>query len=231
MGLLTGRGPLLLALVAAIALLAGCGGGGSGGSAHVNEDSGSTNGVPLDEREGTPPPPPRGGELEKLADQAECLYFSRLEDEGNEEVPPGTPESYKASVPVSGPHVEPPHQQADGAYLLMPQPIDFVAALDHGRVEIQYSPGLEESAQLQLKGLFDTMYGGTLLFPNEEMRFTVAATAWNTMLGCTIWQGNKTIEAVRAFAAAKWGKGGNGSNDDFPVSGPTPKEAAGSSAS
>jgi Protein of unknown function (DUF3105) len=217
---------LLLVMVVVVVVLAGCGGDGDGGSAHVNEDSGATNGVPLDEREGTPPPAAKGGDIEALADKAGCLYFSTLEDEGDREVAPGTAVTYEASIPTSGPHVEPPHQQADGAYLLMPEPIDFVASLDHGRVAIQYSPGLAEFAQLQLKGLYDTMYGGTLLFPNEEMRFTVAATAWTSMLGCTIWQGNLTIEAVRAFAAAKWGKGGNEPVDDFPVSGPTPEEPA-----
>jgi len=221
-----GRGiALLLVVAAALAMLAGCG-GDSGGSAHVSEESGSTNGLPLDEREGTPPPPSKGGDVEALAEKAECSYFSTLDDEGDEEVAPGTAVQYEASVPTSGPHVEPPHQQADGAYLLMPEPIDFVASLDHGRVAIQYSPGLDEAAQLRLKGLYDTMYGGTLLFPNEEMRFTVAATAWATMIGCTTWQGNLTIEAVRAFAAAKWGQRGSASLNDFPVSGPTPKEPA-----
>lgn len=229
MGQGAGKGTLLLfAVAAAIAIVIGCGGSGGGGSAHVNEDSGSTNGVPLDEREGTPPPPAKGGgDIEALADKADCLYFSRLEDEGSQELPPGSPEpNYKAALPTSGPHVEPPHQQADGAYLLMPEAIDFVGSLNNGRVEIQYSPGLAEADQLALKGLYDTMYGGALLFPNEKMRYVVAATAWTSAVGCTVWHGDLTLDVVRAFAAAHWGKHGAGQMSEFPASGPTPKEPA-----
>ena len=60
----------------------------------------------------------------------------------------------------------------------MPEEIDFVHSLEHGRMEIQYSPELPEDDQLALKGLYDTMYGATLLFPNENMPYEVAATTW-----------------------------------------------------
>jgi hypothetical protein len=225
-----GRGvTLFLALVAAIVALAGCGGsdGGGGDNAHVNEASGSTNDLPLDEREGTPPPQVKETNLTKAAEKANCLLLLNLNDEGDEQLAPNTPSpEYEADIPSSGPHVEPPHQQADGAYMLMPEPIDFVASLDYGRMEIQYSPDLGEEIQLAVKGLYDTMYGGTLIFPNEVMGFAVAATTWRGMLGCPTWEEGATLDAVRAFGKATWGKNGNEPVDTYPPSGPTPKDPA-----
>jgi hypothetical protein len=229
MGQRGGKGVFLLALLVAVAvMLAGCGGDdGEGGSAYVNEDSGSTNGLPLDERKGTPPPPAEETDLRKAADKANCYLYLNQKDEGSEELPPDSPSpEYMSDVPTSGPHVEPPHQQADGAYMLTPEPIDFVASLDHGRMEIQYAPDLDEEAQLKLKGLYDTMYGGTLPFPNEFMNFAVAATTWRGLLGCTSWSDAITLDAIRAFGKETWGKRGSESVDAFPVSGPTPREPA-----
>ena len=80
------------------------------------------------------------------------------------------PPNYKTNPPTSGNHVEPPYQQADGAYSEEPAQLDIVHSLEHGRMAIQYSPDLPEEAQLELKGLYDTMYGAALLFPNDEMR-------------------------------------------------------------
>ena len=71
----------------------------------------------------------------------------------------------------------------------MPVAIDFVHSLEHGRLEIQYSPDLPEADQLALKGLYDTMYGATLLFPNDKMPYQVAATTWTNLLGCKKYEG------------------------------------------
>jgi hypothetical protein len=220
MGRCEGRGVLIaLALAAAILLLAGCG-GDSGGSAHVNEASGSTNGIPLDERDGMPPPPAAQGELTKAVQKADCFLFLKTKDEGTTAVPPDAPApEYASQTPSSGPYVEPPHQQADGAYLVMPEPVDYLGSLHNGRVAIQYTPTAPEDAQLKLKGLYDTMYGGVLLFPNEAMSFSVAATAWRAVLGCTTWHGAASLDAVRAFAEATWGKRGK----PVDVEGPTPR--------
>jgi hypothetical protein len=217
---------LFLALVASIAILAGCGSdSGGGGSAHVNEDSGSTHDLPLDEREGTPPPAVKETDLLKAAERAQCTLFTELDDEGTEVVPPGSSGAvYESKVPTSGPHVKSPNQQADGAYLLLPEPIDFVASLDHGRMAIHYAPTLRESIQLELKGLYDTMYGGTLLFPNEHMDYAVAATTWRARLACTTWHGPYTMDAIRAFGKQTWGKRGSEPVDAFPPSGPTPSD-------
>ena len=43
--------------------------------------------------------------------------------------------------------------------------------------------------QLELKGLYDTMYGATLLFPNDKMPYEVAATTWTNLIGCPTYKG------------------------------------------
>ena len=90
----------------------------------------------------------------------------------------------------------------------MPAEIDFVHSLEHGRLEIQYAPDLPENDQLALKGLYDTMYGATLLFPNDKMPYEVAATTWTNLLGCPNYKGAITLDAIRDFGKATWGKYG-----------------------
>jgi hypothetical protein len=221
-----GRRTLVGAALVLLALLAGCGGAGGDGSdanSHINEDSGSTNGLSPDNRAGIPPPPVTVRNLQKAAKAAGCYLSRNLADEGHEQLAPGAvgPE-YETDPPSSGPHVEPPEQQADGAYLEMPSPVDYVASLDRGRLEIHYAPDLSERIQRELKGLYDTMYGGTLLFPNYEMNYGVAATAWTNVLDCTGWVGSKTLDAIRAFGKATWGRYGSEPVKAFPVDGPTP---------
>ena len=84
-------------------------------------------------------------DLAAAAKKAGCVLRLHLADEGHDHIPPGSPTPhYKTNPPTSGNHVEPPYQQADGAYSEMPAEIDFVHSLEHGRMEIQYSPKLAE---------------------------------------------------------------------------------------
>ncbi len=108
----------------------------------------------------------------------------------------------------------------------MPAEIDFVHSLEHGRLEIQYAPGLAEKDQLALKGVYDTMYGASLLFPNEKMPYQVAATTWTNLLGCPTYRGAITLDAVRDFGKATWGKYGGEPVHAFVFTGPTPAEPA-----
>jgi hypothetical protein len=108
----------------------------------------------------------------------------------------------------------------------MPEEIDFVHSLEHGRLEIQYSPKLPEKDQLQLKGLYDTMYGATLLFPNTKMFYKVAATTWTNLMGCPAYKGAATLDAIRAFGKATWGRYGTEPVTGFKFTGPTPVEPA-----
>jgi hypothetical protein len=203
-----------------------------GGGAHINLNLsyGSTNGVTPDERAGVVPAAAQTTDLEAAAKAAGCKLELKLRDEGHEHIPAGSePPEYGTTPPTSGPHVEPPFQQADGAYTETPAEIDYVHSLEHGRLEIQYSPKLPEQAQLELKGLYDTMYGAALLFPNGKMPYAVAATTWTNLLGCPKYEGAKTLDAIRAFGRETWGKYGGEPVRAFKFTGPTPAEPAGSS--
>jgi hypothetical protein len=219
---------VVLAVVAVVIVLAGGGGGGnSGGEAHINLNLsyGSTNGITPDEREGIVPAAAKVTNLQAAAKQAGCKLRLHLKDEGHEHIPPGSPTpDYETNPPTSGPHVEPPYQQADGAYRETPEEIDYVHSLEHGRMEIQYAPDLPEKEQLELKGLYDTMYGATLLFPNDKMPYQVAATTWTNMLTCPAYKGLSTLDAIRAFGKETWGKYGGEPVHAFFFTGPTPAE-------
>jgi hypothetical protein len=197
------------------------------GGAHINLNLsfGSTNGVTPDERAGIVPAAAKTTDLTAAAKAAGCKVELKLRDEGHEHIPPGSEvPDYETNPPTSGPHVEPPYQQADGAYTETPAEIDYVHSLEHGRLEIQYSPDLPEQAQLELKGLYDTMYGASLLFPNPKMPYEVAATTWTNMLTCPTYKGAITLDAIRDFGKATWGKYGGEPVQAFTFTGPTPVE-------
>lgn len=214
----------LLVVIGIVAAVASSGGGG-GGDAHINQGSGSTNGIEPDSREGTSVAPVKVANLKQAAQKAGCRLQLHLKDEGHTHIAPTaeTPD-YGTNPPTSGNHVEAPYQQADGAYSEMPGEIFIVHALEHGRMEIQYSPDLPEEDQLALKGLYETMYGGTLLFPNENMNYEVAATTWTNLLGCPEYKGDITLDAIRDFGKATWGRYGGEPVTGFSLKGPTPVE-------
>jgi len=220
---------VVLVLLAGLLVLAGCGGGGSGdpggGNAHINENSGSTNGAIPDERVGTKPPPPAKLPIAKAAEKANCYLLRKVPAKNDKVISMGAPEpEYEKDPPMVGPHVAPPNQQADGAYLVMPEERLTMASLDHGRMTIQYAPDLSEEIQLELKGLYDTMYGGTIFFPNNTMNYAVAATTWSNGLFCAGFDKTTTLDAIRAFGESTWGKYGDEPVNKFPVEGPTPAE-------
>jgi len=215
----------LLVVAGIAALIAGSAGGDSGES-HINLTSGSSNGVKPDDRSGTAPQSVKIANLQQAAKKAGCVLRLNLKEEGHTHISPTAPTpDYKTNPPTSGNHVEPPYQQADGAYSEMPGEIFFVHSLEHGRLEIQYSPELPEEDQLALKGVYDTMYKGTLLFPNENMDYAVAATTWRNLMGCSKYKGAITLDAIRDFGKAHWGQGREPATAfGFTEPGPTPVE-------
>jgi hypothetical protein len=224
-------GAVGLIVIVAIVIVATSGGGGgesASGGAHLDTRSGSTNGVQPDNRSGPKPPPVKVANLKKAAKLADCELRLHLPEEGHEHIAPGSPSpEYKTDPPTSGNHVEPPFQQADGAYSEEPAKIDFVHSLEHGRLEIQYDPELPEKDQLALKGLYDTQYAASLFFPNGEMPYAVAATTWRNLIGCKQYKGAKTLDAIRAFGKKTWSVEGREPAEYFPFTGPTPREPAG----
>jgi hypothetical protein len=197
------------------------------GGAHINLDEtiGNTNGVQPDERAGIVPPKAKETDVKVAAKKAGCELRLKLPDEGHNHLPKGSPEpNYKTSPPTSGNHIEPPLQQADGAYLDPPEQINVVHSLEHGRMAIEYSPDLSDQVQLDLKGLYDTMYGASLLFPNDDMAYDVAAVTWTNLLACRVYKGAPTLDAIRAFGKETWGKYGGEPVFGFKFTGPTPAE-------
>jgi hypothetical protein len=177
-------------------------------NAHIQAQSGSTNGVTPDARVGTPPPAVKEGDLQAAAAAAGCELQLDLPDEGHTHLQPSDPvPDYGTNPPTSGDHIAQPLMQADGAYSEFPQPVRFVHSLEHGRIEVQYSPDLAEKDQLAIKGVFDESPPGMLLFPNPEMPYEVAATAWTQLMGCKTYKGAATLDAIRDFRDAYRGQG------------------------
>jgi hypothetical protein len=207
-------GALTLAVVVGIVLVIGGGGDDEpqvGGedipdAAHIQINSGFLHETTPDGREGTPPPALQQGDLEIAAEEAGCELQLDLEEEGSTHV---TKESeipdYGTDPPTSGNHH--PEQLADGAYAEMPEPWFFVHSLEHGRVEIQYSPDLPERDQLALKGVFDQQPDGVLFFPNTEMQAAVAVGAWTQLMTCERFEGQATLDAIRDFRDIYIGQG------------------------
>src|SRR4051794_30595120 len=86
-------------------------------NAHIQVESGSTNGVAPDARVGTPPPAVQEGDLQAAADAAGCELQLDLPDEGHDHLQPSDPvPDYGTNPPTSGNHIVQPLMQADGAY-------------------------------------------------------------------------------------------------------------------
>ena len=210
-------GGLALAVVVGLVIVIASGGDNGtqvGGkdvpeAAHVQIHTGSLQGYDLDDRTGTKPPPLQQGDLATAARDAHCDLQLDLPDEGNTHIQSKSDAPvYKTNPPTSGNHW--PDPLADGAYAEHPDPIYSVHSLEHGRIEIQYSPDLPEKDQLMLKGLFDESPAGVLLFPNPDMPYEVAATAWTQLLGCPKYEGQATLDAIRDFRDIYRGQGPEG---------------------
>src|SRR5919199_3412473 len=117
---------------------------------------------------------------------------------------------YATNPPTSGNHN--PTPASDGIYDPggTPQVEKLVHALEHGRVEFQYRPGVPKSVVTQLQALM-TEPGANgrpagynqLFYENTTgMRYQVAATAWRHLLGCPRFRGAATLAALRAFRDA-----------------------------
>jgi hypothetical protein len=143
--------------------------------------------------------------LDAVAGEAGCELQLDLPDEGNEHLAPGErAPDYGTSPPTSGPHHPIPAE--DGAYRSPPPTPKIVHSLEHGRVAIQYSPDLAPNDQQLLEDVFDEDPAGVLLFPNPDMPYEVAATAWTNLVGCDSFS-EKVLDVVRDFRDEFRGKG------------------------
>jgi hypothetical protein len=217
-------GVLAIAVVAGLVAVIASGGGGAGvtnacSNAHIKNSFGTFRGLTPDCRSGTPPPAIKYGDLHISAQQAGCELKLNLPNEGNTHVPNSTPVHYGTVPPTSGNHNPVPID--DGAYTT---PItsdtsqttnirNEVHAMEHGRIEIHYKPSLPEAQQLALKGVFDADPDGMLLYPDPDMPYDVAVTAWTNEVVCPHY--NETVlDVVRNFRDTYRG---NGPEQQIPI--------------
>ena len=174
--------------------------------AAIDPSTGAYQGLRPDTREGTEPPDVNGA-LDEAAAAAGCTLKLGLRDEGNDHLNEGqNPPDYGTNPPTSGAHD--PVPLADGSYLETPPERNVVHSLEHGRVAIQYSPSLPKDQQLALKGLFSADPDGMVLFPNPDMPYAVATTAWRNLMGCKkVGDLDALLAAIQAFRSEFRGKG------------------------
>jgi hypothetical protein len=215
-------GGLALAVLVGLVIVVSSGGSGGGGgcsNAHI-QNTGSFAGLTPDCRKGTPPPPLQFADLEISAQKAGCELRLNLPDEGRTHVPNSTPVEYKTTPPTSGNHN--PVPISDGAYRtpMSANPEtkgmnirDEVHSMEHGRIEIHYKPTLPESEQLALKGVFDQSPDGVLMYPDPNMPYDVAVTAWTQMAVCPNYD-PLVLDVIRNFRDTYIG---NGPEQQIPI--------------
>jgi hypothetical protein len=198
-----GGAVLVIAVVAVAAVLISSGGGGSSSSNDPSSTKGANVAIPA------PGPLAKGDKLAAAAKAAGCVSKT-FPSEGRTHTTSTV--TYKTNPPTSGNHNPTPAQ--DGIYDPgnTPEKENFVHALEHGRIEIQYAPGTPKHTRDQLETLFNEKVNGTegyhtLLFENNtNMPYAVAATAWTHLLGCPKMN-DKVFDAIRAFRLAYTDKG------------------------
>jgi hypothetical protein len=209
-------GVLTLAVLAGLVVVIASGGSDGGvdacSEAHIKNSGGTFRGLEPDCREGTAPPQIKVADLQLSAQQAGCELKLDLPEEGNTHVPNSEPVKYKTEPPTSGNHNPVPID--DGAYLTpitsdTSEPTNIrneVHAMEHGRIEIHYKPSLPEEQQLALKGVFDEDPDGMLLYPDPDMPYDVAVTAWTNMAVCPGYD-EGVLDVIRNFRDTYRGNG------------------------
>jgi Protein of unknown function (DUF3105) len=172
---------------AAVAIVVAVAAGGGGGS------SSAAYGYSTKAQNTAPPPPQKISNLDQAAKAAGCI-LENPPIEGRTHVT--GPVKYHTNPPTSGNHY--PIPQDDGAYTKMPPLTHVVHTLEHGRIEIQYSPKLAPKRIAQLGGFFNQSTAYMVLFPNTLMPYQVAVTAWGHLAGCKKVN-NETYDVIRAF--------------------------------
>jgi hypothetical protein len=195
---LVAGGVLALVAVAAVvaAIVSAAGGGNDNGGASA-ASNGSYKTVALPARQTS--------DFDAAVKAAGCFY-KNYPSEGREHLPSDTAtnDKYKTNPPTSGNHRPTPAE--DGVYAPENSPAkeNFVHTLEHGRIELQYSPQASPEVRNQLFSLYNEKVKGVehyhmLLFENNtKMPYAVAATAWTQLLGCKTVN-DKTWDAIRAF--------------------------------
>jgi Protein of unknown function (DUF3105) len=198
-------GLLAVIIVAAVVVVIVSSSGGSKSGTGSPVKVADTNGVKL--------PPLKNSNLTSAIKAAGCVTLDTPDsiartDANRTHVQPGTKVPYATNPPSFGPHY--PVPASDGVYPPSKTPATgyIVHAMEHGRIEYQYSPSLPAANVKQLEALFNEGDGQwapkqmLLLFQNQtKMPYAVAATAWGHVVGCKTWTPG-VIDALRDFRLA-----------------------------
>jgi hypothetical protein len=185
-------GALGLAALVVVAVLLLSGGGGGDASADVLPDGGEV-------------PRQQETEVEAAAQAAGCELESNRVRGREHTTSLSERVQYATNPPTGGNHFIQPSE--DNAYSQAPQDEELVHSLEHGRVIIWFKPSLPEDARANLKALYDSDTYQMLLVPRSDMRYAVAASAWNRepepdgtgrLLGCRRYN-EKIFDALRTF--------------------------------
>jgi hypothetical protein len=190
-------GGLVLAAVVAVVVVVAAGGGGGG--------DGSSKGTSKLDIKAQEPPPQKTDSLDQAAKAAGCKLINPP-IEGSTHLKPGSPTpKYKTDPPASGNHDPVPSD--DGAYGKAPSIKHLLHSLEHGRIEYQFKPSLEQRRIAQLKGLFEADPYHVILTPNPtRMPYEVAAVAWGHLAGCKKVS-DRSFDVLRTFTTRFRDKG------------------------
>jgi hypothetical protein len=160
-------GLLVVAVIVALVVVAA--GGGSGGASgeaasDVLPDGGSV-------------PEQQEFDLAAAARAAGCRLRSSRATDRSHTRSLETRVNYPTNPPTSGRHSASPAD--DGAYSEAPQDEQLVHTLEHSRVVVWFKPSLSEDQRADLKAFFDEDDYQMVLVPRSNMRYDVAASAWN----------------------------------------------------
>jgi Protein of unknown function (DUF3105) len=191
----------VIALVAIAAVIAAIVSAAGGGDDDKGKGAGASNGT----YQTVALPARKTSDFDAAVKAAGCFY-KNYPSEGRTHLPSDTAtnNNYKTNPPTSGDHRPTPAE--DGVYAPdnTPDKENYVHTLEHGRIELQYSPKAPQAVRNQLFSLFNEKVKGVsgyhmVLFQNNtNMPYEVAATAWTQLLGCKTVNA-KTWDALRAF--------------------------------
>lgn len=183
----------------AVAIASGMGGGDGDGGTQPSEGSGNLPKLPAQQ----------ASDLDQAAKAAGCQVVNPASEGAAHDSKTFTAADYRTNPPTSGTHF--PQWADDGIYAAGETPPlgQLVHTLEHGRVNVQYTPGTPRGVVAKLQAVVAENQDGyhMLLYENPtRMRYQVAATAWTHLLGCRRYT-DKAIDALRAFRTRYIDKG------------------------
>jgi hypothetical protein len=189
----------LIVVGVAAAVIAIVVGGGSGSSAKKPTSRPAITGTAI--------PAQKTSDLAQAAANARCTVHSYHWTQGDRDhVADGTKVKYRTNPPSYGDHYQTPASDGDYVGQGTPPTGNLVHALEHGRVEIQYRPGLPAKDVAQLEKFFQDDKAGKftpgqylLIFANKtSMPYQIAATSWGRDMVCPNFN-QGVFDALRAF--------------------------------